>query len=49
MNKQIAKKILDAIGIFGIVILCPIWVPLVALMAVARIILFAWDYYFGNN
>ena len=49
MNKQIAEKIIDTIGILGAVIFCPIWIPIVAAMAVARIILFAWYYYFGNN
>jgi hypothetical protein len=49
MNKQIAEKILDTIGILGVVVFCPIWIPIVAAMAVARIILFAWDYYYGND
>lgn len=49
MNKQIAEKIIDAIGILGVVIFCPIWIPIVALMAVSKLIIFAWDYYFGNN
>lgn len=49
MNKQIAEKIIDTIGVLGAIIFCPIWVPIVALMAVARIILFAWDYFLGNN
>ena len=49
MNKLTAEKIIDKIGVLGAVIFCPIWIPIVAAMAVARIILFAWDYYFGNN
>lgn len=48
-QNYMCEKILDIIGISGVVIFCPIWVPIVALMAVARIIIFAWDYYFGNN
>lgn len=49
MNKQIAEKIIDTIGVLGAVIFCPIWIPIVALMAVARIILFAWYYFFVDN
>ena len=49
MNNQIAEKILDTIGALGAIIFCPIWVPIVALMAVSKLILFAWYYYFGNN
>lgn len=49
MNKQVAKKIIDTIGILGVVIFCPIWIPIVALMAVTSLICSAWYYYFGNN
>lgn len=49
MNKQVAKKIIDTIGILGVVIFCPIWIPIVAAIAVASLILSAWYYYFGNN
>lgn len=49
MNKQITEKVIDTIGILGVVIFCPIWMPIVAAMAVADVILFAWNYYFGNN
>lgn len=49
MNKQIAEKIIDTIWVLGAIIFCPIWISIVALMAVSKLILFAWDYYFGNN
>jgi hypothetical protein len=49
MNKLTAEKIIDTIGVLGAIIFCPIWIPIVALMAVARIILFAWDYFLCNN
>lgn len=49
MDRQAMEKLLDLAGILGIIIFCPIWIPIVALMAVARIILFAWDYYFKQQ
>ena len=49
MNKQIAEKIIDTIGILGAVIFCPIWIPIVALMTIVRTIVFAWDYFFVDN
>lgn len=49
MNKQIAEKIIDTIGVLGAIIFCPIWIPIVALMAVSKLIIFAWDYFLGNN
>ena len=49
MNKQINEKIIDTIGILGAIIFCPIWILIVALMAVSKLIIFAWDYYFRNN
>ena len=49
MNKQIAKKIIDTIGILGVVMFCPIWIPIVALTAVTSLILSAWNYYLGSN
>lgn len=49
MNKQIAEKIIDTIGVLGAIIFCPIWIPIVALIAVFKLIIFAWGYFFGNN
>ncbi len=49
MNKQIAEKIIDTIGVLGAIIFCPIWIPIVALMAVSNLIIFAWDYFFVDN
>lgn len=49
MDRQAVEKLLDLAGISGIIIFCPIWMPIVALMAVARTIVFAWDYFFVDN
>lgn len=49
MNKLTAEKIIDTIGVLGAVIFCPIWIPIVAAMAVASLICSAWYYYFGNK
>lgn len=49
MNKQIAEKIIDTIGVLGAIIFCPIWIPIVVLMAVSNLIIFAWYYFFVDN
>ena len=49
MNKQIAEKIIDTIGVLGVIIFCPIWIPIVALMAFSNLIISAWYYFFVDN